>query len=143
MKCNELMKKDVVCVSEMDNVQRVAKTMEEKNVGFIPVCDGEHRAIGTLTDRDLALRVCARDLKASATKTADIMSRDQIVTCRDDEDVEVAIKRMSEKKKSRILVTDAKGKHVGVISLSDIAQKQGAKSGEALQAVSSRETKAA
>src|SRR5262249_42958620 len=103
------MKKDVVCVSEMDNARRGAKTMEEKNVGFIPICDGEHRVIGTLTDRALAIRICARDLKASATKAADIMSREQVVTCREDEDLEVAIKRMGEKKKSRILVTDAKG----------------------------------
>ncbi|HZA49460.1 MAG TPA: CBS domain-containing protein, partial [Myxococcaceae bacterium] len=59
MRCEEIMKKDVECVSPQDTVQAAAKRMRDENIGFLPVCDQSKKVQGTVTDRDLAIRVLA------------------------------------------------------------------------------------
>lgn len=109
--------------------------MREKNIGFLPVCDSSSAPIGTITDRDIAVRVVARNL-ASATAVSDVMTRD-VVACRTTDDVEHAKALMAQHQKSRIMCIDDAGHVAGVISLSDIAQKGDAAA--TLRDVSARE----
>jgi CBS domain-containing protein len=117
------MKKDVHCLTETGNAQDAAKRMDELNVGFLPVCDRDQRRLGTLTDRDLALRVCAQDRRASQVGAAEVMSK-EVIACRPDDDLGAAERLMAQHHKSRILVTDNDGRLVGVISLSDIVARE-------------------
>ena len=41
MKCQDIMKTNVECVSLDDTVQDAASCMREKNVGFLPVCEAD------------------------------------------------------------------------------------------------------
>ena len=61
MRCSELMKREVECVLEEDTIEEAARKMRAANIGFLPVCDAERKVVGTLTDRDIAVRVAARD----------------------------------------------------------------------------------
>src|SRR5262245_29481593 len=65
MRCEEIMKQDVECVSPQDSVQMAAKRMRDENVGFLPVCGPGQKVMGTVTDRDLACRVLALGLSPS------------------------------------------------------------------------------
>ena len=56
MRCEEVMKKDVECLSPQDTVQAAARRMREANVGFLPVSDRSRKVLGVVTDRDLAVR---------------------------------------------------------------------------------------
>jgi CBS domain-containing protein len=125
MRCEELMKTGVIYVREDDNVQAAARLMRDANVGFVPVVDPGQRAVGTLTDRDLAVRVCADDLVASRCAVRDFMSR-ELVSCRPEDDLETASGLMARYQKSRILVTGTDNVLRGVISLSDLALAEGA-----------------
>jgi len=120
MRCGDLMTSEVEVFSESDTVQHVARRMRELDVGFAPVCDRDGRPVGTLTDRDIALRVCAEDRKASATHARDVMTHGA-VTCRERDGLDVAEARMREHHKSRIMVVADDGRLVGVISVSDVA----------------------
>ena len=122
MRCREIMKKDVECVSATDTAQAAAKRMRDVNVGFLPVCDQSKRVLGTITDRDLAIRVLA-DASPSTTRMEDVMTR-EVVCCRPDDELEEAENLMAKNQKSRIVVIDSGGALVGVISLSDIAQRE-------------------
>ncbi len=51
MLCSEVMKTDVECVSPNTSVREAARKMRDNNVGFLPVCDGHMRVLGTVTDR--------------------------------------------------------------------------------------------
>jgi CBS domain-containing protein len=51
----DVMTPDVRTVSPGDTIQRVARCMDELNVGAIPVFDGGE-LIGRVTDRDIAIR---------------------------------------------------------------------------------------
>jgi CBS domain-containing protein len=54
----------------------------------------------------------------------DIMTTN-LLTCSVDEDVDVAIQNMRNRKVKRILVVDQQGRCVGIISEADLAQKIG------------------
>jgi CBS domain-containing protein len=55
MKVSKIMTPNVVVVSPDDTLQIAARKMQERDIGFLPVCDGE-RLIGTLSDRDITIR---------------------------------------------------------------------------------------
>ncbi|AGP35476.1 hypothetical protein BE04_10925 [Sorangium cellulosum] len=122
MLCKEIMKREIQCVITSDTIQTAARKMRDANVGFLPVCDDEGKVLGTLTDRDLAIRVLA-DSRPLSTKAGDVMTR-AVVACRPDDEVLRAEQLMGQHHKSRVLCTDADGRLVGIISLSDIAQRE-------------------
>lgn len=139
MKCSELMKTEVVVGRVDQSVKWAAQQMRSAHIGFLPVVDDEHRLIGVLTDRDIALRVVADDLDPCRTLLGEVCSR-ELVTCRPEEELLAAEQRMSSAHKSRIPVVDGAGRCLGVISLSDIAQQdRPAHSGAVLRQVSQRE----
>ncbi|KYF85384.1 hypothetical protein BE18_07000, partial [Sorangium cellulosum] len=138
MNCSELMKTDVACCKAGEPVERVAELMQSRNIGFVPICGDDGSVIGTLTDRDLTIRVLAEHRQAASTRAEDVMTR-EVVCCRPDEDVNVAASLMSSHKKSRIVCVDDQKHPVGVISLSDIADKDGgARSSALLSSISQR-----
>src|SRR5688572_29507562 len=122
MRCEQIMKDDVECISPSDTVQTAARIMRTQNVGFLPVCDDAKKVLGTLTDRDIAIRLVA-DGKASDTKASEIMST-ECVACRPSDDIRVAEQLMAQRQKSRIMCVDDAGCLVGVLSLSDVAQHE-------------------
>ncbi len=123
MKCSEIMKSDVQCLSPSATVVDAAKQMRTSNVGFLPICDEVGRVIGALTDRDLAVRVLA-DSRGAETEVRDVMTTD-VISCSPDDSLRVAEERMAFNHKSRIVCCDSDGRLRGVISLSDIAQVDG------------------
>lgn len=122
MRCEKIMTRDFVYVGERDSAQRAAAIMREENIGFLPVCDDDQRVLGTITDRDLALRVCAEALNAAEVTVADVMTR-EVVACAPEDDLRRAEQLMAESRKSRVLVTDELGGLVGIISLTDVVMR--------------------
>lgn len=138
MQCLDIMRRPVRSASVGESVAAAAKKMRAANIGFLAVCSSDGRVQGVVTDRDFAVLVCAEDRRASETKVDDVMST-HLVTCRPEDDVAVAEQRMGEYRKSRILVIDKDNRPMGVISLSDIALRDGSHASETLGAVSRRE----
>jgi CBS domain-containing protein len=116
--------------------------MRESNVGFLPVCGPENRVVGILTDRDIALRVCARGLNAGILPIADVMTR-EIVACHPGDKVRFVEGLMARNHKSRILIVDQAGKPAGVISLADIARHDKNFAADTLSLVTAREVRSA
>jgi len=114
------MKTDFYSVAPAETAQAAARKMRDLNVGFLPVCEPDGVVVGTITDRDLAIRLVAEDLSASEP-VGDLMT-EEVVGCNPTDDVSIAEKLMAQCQKSRLLVIGEDGKLAGVISLSDIAQ---------------------
>lgn len=141
MRCEEIMKTTVEVLEQDDDVRTAAQRMRDANVGFLPVCDQNRKVIGTLTDRDIVLRCCTGDRPSSSVKISEVMTR-EAVTCRPQDDIRTAEELMGRHHKSRIIVTDDKGTIRGVISLSDIAQREDPKqTGQTIRQVASREAR--
>jgi CBS-domain-containing membrane protein len=137
MKCRQIMKALVACISPTGTAELAAQRMNDSNVGFLPVCDDDARVLGALTDRDIAIRIVAKG-RSALTPVCDIMTPDAVF-CRPDDDIEVAEGLMAEHQKSRILCCDDDLRLVGVISLSDLAKDDPPGATRTLGAIAARE----
>lgn len=141
MRCEEIMKRDVRCVSPSESAQQAARRMREEGIGFLPVCDGSGKVLGVVTDRDLTIRVLAAD-HAPSTRIQEVLTP-EVIACRPEDDLSRAEELMARHHKSRIICVDDDGRLVGVISLSDVAQcEDGARASKVLREVSEREVRA-
>jgi CBS domain-containing protein len=122
MRCIDIMKSHVQTVSVADTVQTAAQKMALANVGFLPVSDGP-TLVGTITDRDITIRAVASGRVPAECTVGEVMTRD-IVACQPDDDLTTAEQLMAQTQKARLLVTDERGRLVGVLSLSDIAENE-------------------
>jgi CBS domain-containing protein len=141
MRCGDIMKKDVVVVDRDDTIQVAARRMRDSNVGFLPICEHGGKVVGTVTDRDIAVRVAAEGRSPTTTRVEEIMTQ-QVVSCQADDDLVRAEALMAEHHKSRIVVTNAEGYLQGVLSLSDVVQLEGPRrAAETIRKVTSREAR--
>ena len=138
MLCETLMKTSVECVTPDESVVSAARLMRDGNLGFLPVCEEySGRVLGAVTDRDITLRLVAERLPLW-TRVEDVMTR-EVIACSPEDDLDAAQDLMAENQVSRIMCIDDDEQLVGVISLSDVAQMDGAHAVRTLEQVSARE----
>ena len=129
------------CLTEKDTAEKAAKLMRDENIGFVPVCGDGGEVVGTVTDRDIVVRLAA-DNGSLATQLGNLMSREPVV-CSAKDDLSRIEKLMEEKHKSRVVCVDDGGRPIGIISLSDIAQHEDrARTGTLLCNITQREVRA-
>jgi CBS domain-containing protein len=137
MRIADLMKRKPIWLSTYGTCREAARLMRDENVGFLPVCDRDGHVIGTITDRDIAIRVVA-DRLVSDAPASDVMSR-EVVSCHPDEDLTRGEQVMAAAQKSRLVVVDGDGRLAGVLSLSDVAEHDREHAAETIARVSERE----
>ena len=102
-------------------VKAAAELMGELDVGALPV--GTAAALdGIVTDRDVLFRVVAAGLDPRATLVRDIASR-PVISCRDGDDLQVAMDLMAANHIRRLPVQDDHGIFTGWVTLADISRK--------------------
>ena len=123
-KCNEVMTKNPVCCLPDDMVAKAAQLMQSENIGSIPVIENEQtqKLVGIVTDRDLALKIVAEGRDAKSTKVEAVMTR-KVVTCRAEDDLQIALDAMSKHQLRRIPIVDNDNKILGIISQADVATR--------------------
>jgi CBS domain-containing protein len=139
LRCADVMKRKVVTVRADDSLDRAAEKMALGNLGFLPVCDGDRRVVGTLTDRDIVVRVVAKELAPASCTVGQVMTTN-VVACEPDDELTIAERVMAQNQVSRLVITDGDGVLVGVISLSDLAEREPPRRvARTLRAVAARE----
>jgi len=119
MKVKDMMHKGIECVAPDTAVSAVAQRMKELDVGAMPIAkDG--KLLGMITDRDITIRCVAGNENMSKVKAKDVMTQG-VVYCRDNEDVEDAIRLMEGKQIRRLPVLDEAMRMVGMVSLGDVS----------------------
>lgn len=131
----DVMTRGVRTLSPGDSVVHAARTMEEMDVGAIPVCDGD-RLVGMVTDRDIVLRAVARNRADDNTRLDDVMTPGPC-WCFEDQSVEEVVEAMRDAQLRRMPVVDRNEQLVGIVSLGDLAVKADiTQAGEALEEIS-------
>ena len=120
MRCALVMHQPVVTVDAGASARAAAELMRAHGIGFLPVCDAEGCAVGVVTDRDLAVRVCAAGGDADQVPIGEVMSRG-LVACRPTDSIVRVEELMIHHKKQRVLVVDERGRPAGVIAVADLA----------------------
>ena len=139
MQCSEIMKSDIECVSPETSVHEAARKMRDHQIGFLPVCDEAMRPVGTLTDRDIAIRAVAEEMPLNVPVEA-CMTWD-VVSYSASDGVEEARELMERFQVSRIICTGRQGRVEGIISLSDIVDVDEDSGAQTLRRVSQREVR--
>jgi CBS domain-containing protein len=124
------------CAIDQDKpVSYAAKMMRDEDVGLAPIVDGD-RLVGTVTDRDIAIRVVAEGKDPDSTKVIEIASR-ELVTIDPQQNLDEALRLMARHQVRRLPVVEEDGKLVGVVAQADIAEHApGAKTGELVEEIS-------
>jgi CBS domain-containing protein len=139
MKLSEIMTRDVEIVQPDDSLQLAAKKMKDRDIGFLPVCDGG-TLMGVLSDRDLIVRALAEGMEGSIMLSRDLMTTPALF-CFEDQDVSEAAQIMEQNQVRRLVVLSREDQTlVGVVSLGDLARATSTDtSGKVLKEVSAPE----
>jgi CBS domain-containing protein len=117
----DLMTPNPCTIDKDKTVEYAAKMLRDEDVGLAPIVDGD-RIVGTLTDRDIAIRVVADGEDPKSTKVSGVMSR-ELVTIDPDQDLDEALRLMSKHQVRRLPVVEEDGRLIGVIAQADIARE--------------------
>ena len=124
------------CAIEADKpVAYAAKLMKQEDVGLAPVVEGD-RLVGTLTDRDIVVRVVAEGKDPEAVSVREIASTD-LITVDPQQDLDEALQLMADYQVRRLPVCEEDGRLVGILAQADVAEHAKAKkTGEVVERIS-------
>jgi CBS domain-containing protein len=128
MKVKQIMTPDPACCTPDNTAREAATLMRDHDCGSIPVVEDTrgNRLVGTVTDRDLAIRGLAEG-KGPDTPVRDLMTGDPVTSVPED-DVENVRQVMVQEQVRRVPVVDDNGAIVGIVAQADIAREEGAAS---------------
>ncbi|MFC5476607.1 CBS domain-containing protein [Massilia suwonensis] len=107
-----------------ETVQGAAFLMRKHHVGDLVVVDGSDDTaipVGIVTDRDIVVSVVALGLDPASLQVGDIMS-DDLLTCREEDDVYQTIEHMRVRGIRRVPVVNRHGGLAGIVSADDLLE---------------------
>lgn len=125
MYLRKITKKKVVTVGPKETVVKAARLMEKKNVGSVVVIQNK-KPVGIITDRDIAVRVVAKNADGDSTLVEDVMTKN-IVTGREGQRAAELAKVMHDHGIRRIPIVGKRGELTGIITLDDLLYMIGVK----------------
>jgi len=114
----DLMSCNVQVIDPDMTIEDAAIRMRDGGFGMMPVGEND-RMIGTISDRDIAIRGVA-ERKGAGTRVRDVMSQG-VTWVYEDNSVEEAVVLMSEHQVRRLPVLDRNKRLVGIVALGDLA----------------------
>jgi CBS domain-containing protein len=137
MKLREVMTSPVIRIHPDETVAVAARTLAHYNIGILPVCGGDGKLCGLVTDRDLVTRCLAAGRSPANTTVRDVMTA-KIISAQPDLDGAAAASLMGKEQIRRLPVVE-NGRLCGMVSLGDLATQQETSldAGDALSDISS------
>lgn len=118
MLVKDVMSSPVLTTSEEVQANSIAKLMNDNKLGCVIVSNKDGKPLGIITERDLVVRVIAKNLQPAAVKAKDIMTT-PLATIEPEATISDAARRMSRLDIRRLGVI-YKDDLVGLISSKDI-----------------------
>ena len=117
---SDLMTKDPRSLESGASVTEAARLMRDEDAGMIPVVEGD-TLVGTVTDRDIAVRVVAEGRPPESVTVGEIASR-TLVTIAPQQDLAEALRLMARHQVRRLPVVEEDGRLVGIVAQADVAR---------------------
>ena len=90
MKLREIMTDTVIRIHPEESVEVAARTLARCNIGMLPVCGGDGRLCGVVTDRDLVTRCIAAGKEPTRTAVREVMTANVVSAARNMDTVAAA-----------------------------------------------------
>ncbi|HDS44677.1 MAG TPA: CBS domain-containing protein [Methanomicrobia archaeon] len=117
LEVGDVMTPNVITEDEEASATKLSKEMELGNIGSIVITKAG-KPVGIVTDRDIALKVCARKRNPSEVRAREIMSS-PLITIERDASLEHACELIAAKGVRRLPVIDGE-ELVGIVSVRNI-----------------------
>ena len=124
MTAGELCIRDTVVISKEETTQIAARRMLDYNVGCLIVVEHDsqgNKPVGIVTDRDLALKVVAGDVRPSSLTVEAVMS-EALLAVIEMERLYDVLQKMNHKGIRRVPVVDQRGYLQGLLTADDILE---------------------
>ena len=133
MNVRDVMTSNPRTVSPSDSIQVAARIMKEEDCGVVPVVENG-KPVGIITDRDIVIRAVAA---GGADRAVREIATTDLVFVKPDTSTRDAEKLMSQRQVRRLPVVE-NDRLVGIVSLGDIAVKEGkdSRTGDTLENIS-------
>jgi CBS domain-containing protein len=118
MLVKDVMSSPAITIEENMPAHHVAELMDKHNLGCIIAISKESNPLGIITERDLVVRVLAKNTKPDTLKAKDVMTS-PLITIEPEATVTEAARRMSRLNIRRLAVM-YRGQLVGIVSSKDI-----------------------
>lgn len=120
MKVRDVMTRDPQSIRSDATIEDAARAMRDHRIGILPVVASDGRVVGTITDRDIAIRAVAQGLKPTAW-VREAMTPG-VEFCHEDDTVDDVARRMADKKLHRVVVMEEDDRAMrGIVSIGDLA----------------------
>lgn len=116
----DIMTDFAVTVTEDRTVAEAARLLADLDIGSLPVLGSDERVVGVVTDRDIVVKVLARDQDAATTTVGTIVGGEPAVAQAGD-DVEDVLAIMAQRRVRRLPVLEG-DQVVGLVALADVAR---------------------
>lgn len=116
----DLMTSNPKTVEATSTIAEAAQIMKSEDTGIVPVVEGE-RLVGTITDRDITIRVVAEGNDPQTTSVEEVASTD-LVTVDPQQDLSEALRLMAQHQVRRLPVVEEDGRLIGIVSQADVAR---------------------
>jgi len=118
MLVKDIMSSPVITASETETTNNIAITMSKESLGAVIITDKEKNPIGIITERDLVVRVVAKNSKPDQVEAKEIMTS-PLITIEPDTAINDAARQMNRLNIRRLGVV-YKGNMVGIVSDKDL-----------------------
>lgn len=116
----DIMSRPVITVGESETAADAAKLMAKHGIGCVLVSGKKGDTVGIVTERDIVLRIAAKNLLPSKVTVAESMSK-PVITVQPGASVTDAAKLMNQKKVRRLAVIES-GRLTGILTMKDILE---------------------
>lgn len=114
----DVMRKNIVAISEKDSIKKAAQVMKNNDIGSVIILDSRKTVKGIVTKTDIVYKFVAQgndSLKSVMTK--------KIITISPNDNIEKAAEIMAKNHVEKLLVSE-KSRIVGIISATDILKTE-------------------
>ncbi len=128
MSLDRICSKTVVTISPDATVLEAAKLMQSKHIGCLVVID-DSRPTGILTDRDIVLKLVAREHKPAKTAVKEIMTANPTMV-NVNYDLLDAVRLMRSRGVRRLPIVDEHRHLLGIVTMDDVLTALGPEVGD-------------
>jgi CBS domain-containing protein len=112
----------IITVEVSVDIAAAAEVMRENKIGYLIVtnkANGNRTPAGVITDRDIVVKILAKDVNPHSLTAGDVMTREPLVA-REDDGISETLHRMRVLGVRRVPVVNARGQIAGVLSIDDV-----------------------
>ena len=118
MLVKDVMSSPVITIGDDSPANLAAELMDKEDLGCIVVTNKEGKPLGIITERDLVVRVLAKNAKPDSLKASEVMTS-PLITIEPDATISDAARRMSRLNIRRLAVV-YRGQITGLLSSKDV-----------------------